>query len=355
MWSASKRLRSKTSAVTGKRLQKPRAKRPDLLSDDVEYLALRLQKDFYVGAQGTGALPARRGSKTVVGASIRGVTSNIGELTNFKIARGRPISNVDTQLRRNVCVIGQDIVDELFPNDFPVGKKIRLGQIEYTVIGVAAEQGSTFGNSQDGFVQIPLGTFEKVFGKRSRSLSIYVKAREDSGISVAETEEQVIVAMRIRRGLVSTGKPNNFSILTADSIQAFAGNLTGLVGTIFYPLTVIALFVGGVVVMNMMLSSVTERTKEIGIRKAVGASRGDILMQFLVETVVLTLVGGILGLGVALLITTTIGFGFGLPITVPLWSVFLAIFVSSTVGIVFGLIPARKAAGLDPIESLRYE
>ncbi len=331
------------------------SKRPDILSPDVAFLQDKLGSEFIVGAEGAGTLPARRGSRTLVGISVQGVTSGIEQLTNFRIARGRGITEIDERFKRNVCVIGQDVVDELFTGSDPIGQEIKLGQVAYEVIGVAESQGSVFGNSQDGFVKIPLSTFEKVFGRRSRSISILVKAVDGDRISPTETEERVRVVMRIRRGLILTSKEDDFSIVTADSVRAFAGNLTGLVGTIIYPLTVIALFVGGVVVMNMMLASVTERTREIGIRKALGARRSDILTQVLVESTTLTVLGGLIGLAAALLLVLAIRSLAGFPIVLPVWSVFLALGVSCAVGIVFGIVPARKAAAMDPIEALRFE
>ncbi len=339
----------------GQAFAEARSKRPDILSDDLKYLQNRLGSEFMIGAQTDASLPARRGSKTLVGIVIQGVTSNVNELTDIKIERGRYFRSFDIDFRRNVCVIGQDVVDELFGGTSPIGRKIQLGQIAYEVIGVAEPRGSVFGNSQDGFVQIPLGTFEKVFGKRSRSIAILAKARDTKNISPLETEERLRTAMRIRRGLVLTNKEDNFSIVTADSLQAFAGTLTGIVGTIIYPLTIIALFVGGVVVMNMMLASVTERKKEIGIRMALGAKRGDILSQFLIETTTLTLIGGVLGLILASGLIGLVVWLSSLPLTVPVWAVFLAIGVSCSVGIVFGVVPARKASKLDPIEALNSE
>lgn len=339
----------------GQAFVEAQSKRPDLLSEDAEFLRSRIGDDFLVGAEGNAALPARRGNRTLVGISVQGVTPNIEALTNFRVERGRGISDVDDRFKRNVAVIGRDVVEELFPGTDPIGREIRLGQIGYEVIGVAEPQGSVFGNSRDGFVKIPLGTFEKAFGRRSRSLSILVRAADTTAVSPEQTEEKVRVLMRIRRGLVLTNKEDNFSIVTADSVRAFAGNLTGIVGTIIYPLTVIALFVGGVVVMNMMLASVTERTREIGIRKALGARRSDILTQVLVESTTLTVLGGVIGLAAAGLLVIAIRLLSGFPIVLPLWSVFLAIGVSCAVGIVFGVVPARKAARLDPIEALRFE
>ena len=252
----------------GQAFAEAQSKRPDILSEDLRYIDSRLGSNFEVGAEGSAFLPARRGSKTLVGISVRGVTPNITEITNIRIARGRGFVETDDRIRRGVCIIGQDVVDELFAEQDPLGKQIRLGQLAYEVVGVAEPQGSLFGNSQDGFVLLPLGTFEKVFGRRSRSLSLLVRAKDESRITTEETEERARVAMRIRRGLVFSDQDDSFSIVTADSTKAFAGSITALIGTIIYPLTVIGLFVGGVVVMNMMLSAVSERTREIGIRKS---------------------------------------------------------------------------------------
>lgn len=339
----------------GQAFAEARSKRPDILSDDLEFLQNRLSNEFIIGAQTDASLPAKRRTKTLVGIAVQGVTSNINELTNLKIERGRFFLDFDVKFRRNVCVIGQDVVDELFGGTNPLGEKIQLGQLAYEVIGVAESKGSLFGNSQDGFVQIPLGTFEKVFGRRSRSMAILAKARDIKTVTPEVTEERIRVAMRIRRGLVLTDKEDNFSIVTADSIQAFSGNLTSIVGAIIYPLTIIALFVGGVVVMNMMLASVAERKKEIGIRMALGARRSDILLQFLVETTTLTIIGGFVGLMIAACLIGLIVLITGFPVTLPLWAVFLAIGVSCSVGIVFGVIPARQASKLDPIEALNSD
>ncbi|HCA57635.1 MAG TPA: ABC transporter permease, partial [Blastocatellia bacterium] len=199
---------------------------------------------------------------TLLGVSVQGVTPNITELTNLKIAYGRGLTSTDDNFRRNVCVIGQDLVDELFPTTGALGNELRIGQDRYTVVGVAESRGSLFGASQDGFVQIPLGTFTRVFGSRSRSLAILAKAKDTENMSLDEVEEQVRVAIRIRRKTIGTSEEDDFSVVTAKSIQAFSASLTGIVGTIVFPLTAIALFVGGIVVMNMMLASVTERTRE---------------------------------------------------------------------------------------------
>lgn len=339
----------------GQAFVEAKAKRPDLLFDDLEYLSTRLRDEIEVGAQGDAVLPVRRGDKTLIGVSIQGVTPNITDLSNIKIAYGRSLAPTDDEFRRNVCIIGQDLVDELFPTTGAVGNDIQIGQVRYQVVGVAESRGSSFGASQDGFVQIPLGTFSRVFGTRSRSLAILAKAKDTEKMSLNEVEERVRVAIRIRRQTIGTDKEDEFSIVTAKSVQAFSASLTGIVGAIVYPLTAIALFVGGIVVMNMMLSSVTERTREIGIRMAVGARRRDILIQFLIETTTLTMIGGALGIVAAAGIIWLLAWATKLPLGLPVWAVAAAIGVSCAVGMIFGVVPARQAAALDPIEALRSE
>ncbi len=339
----------------GQAFVEAQAKRPDLYVEDLEYLVERLGDEIDIGAQGDGVLPVRRLGKTLVGVSIQGVTPNITDLSNLKIAYGRSLTSTDDVYKRSVCIIGQDLVDELFPTSGAIGNDIQIGQVRYQVVGVAEPRGSVFGSSQDGFVQIPLGTFTRVFGARSRSLAILAKAKDTDKMTLEEVEERVRVAIRIRRKTVGTDKEDDFSVVTAKSIQAFSANLTGIVGTIVFPLTAIALFVGGIVVMNMMLASVTERTREIGIRMAVGARRSDILIQFLIETTTLTVIGGIWGIIAAGGIVWALAWATGLPLSLPLWAVALAIGVSCAVGIIFGVVPARQAAALDPIEALRSE
>ncbi len=331
-----------------------RSRRPDLTLEDVRWLRDRLGETIEIGAQGDAALSVRRGNQSLNGIVVQGVTSNISFLSNIEIERGRELTATDDAYRRPVAIIGADVADLLFPWQDPISDWIFIGALPYEVVGVAAARGSNFGQSQDAFLQIPLGNFTKVFGERSRSLAILGRARPESSLTRLEVEEGMRFALRLRHRL-DYGADDDFSVVTAKSVEAFAGRLTTLVGLVIYPLTAIALVVGGVVVMNMMLASVTERTREIGVRMAVGVRRRDVLAQFLVEATLLTLSGGLIGLLCAGLVVWAAARPSGLPITLPLWAAAAAILVSALTGIVFGVFPARRAARLNPIEALRAE
>ncbi len=330
------------------------SKRPDITVEDIEGLRQRIGDRMEVGAQIDAALPAQRGNNSLQGIAVQGVTSNIAELSTIKIARGRELTEFDDENRRSVCVIGSDVDEFLFPDREALGQFIKLGSAEYEVNAVAAPRGSSFGASQDGFVQIPLGTFAKVFGARSRSIAMLVKPKPGVNVPNEQVEEIVRFGMRTQRRL-SYSDNDNFSITTAKSVEAVTNLLTRIVGSVLYPLTAIALGVGGIVVMNMMLASVTERTREIGIRLAIGARRKDILAQFLLESSLLTLAGGLVGMLISTALVWATARLSGFPVAVPLWALFAAVLISCTVGVVFGVFPARRASRLSPIEALRKE
>ncbi|MFN0108239.1 MAG: ABC transporter permease [Blastocatellia bacterium] len=331
-----------------------RARRPDLTIADANWMRGRIGEQIEVGAQCDAALPVRQGNQSLAGIAVQGVTPNIAFLSNLKIERGRGLTSTDDDYRRAVAIIGADVADLLFPSQDALGQQIYIGALPYEVIGIAQSRGSNFGQSQDAFVNIPLNTFAKVFGERSRSIGILARARPESGLSRVEAEEQIRFSMRLRHQL-DYGADDDFSVITAKSVEAFASRFTNLVGFVIYPLTGIALIVGGVVVMNMMLASVTERTREIGVRMAIGARRRDVLTQFLIESTLLTLFGGLLGLFSAGAIVWLAAILSGLPLALPVWAAAAAVIVSSLTGIVFGVFPARRAARLDPIEALRSE
>lgn len=273
------------------------------------------------------------------------------DVNGHNISEGRFISQEDLQHRRNVAVLGADVVDKLFPFAYPVGEYVQIDGKRYEVIGVAERRGNIFGQSQDNFVAIPYSTFAKYFGE-DHSIGIAIKAKSTELLPAAM--DQVVAILRIARK-VPPGAENDFEIVTADSVMDTLRNLTGFVFIAAVVICAISLVVGGIGIMNIMLVSVTERTREIGIRKAVGAKKRHILNQFLTEAIGICLLGGIIGIILGVIVGILIGQALKLPPVIPLWSVFLGVGFSLLIGVVFGTYPAMKAAKLDPIEALRYE
>ena len=271
------------------------------------------------------------------------------------VGRGRFISDADITELTNVCVLGQDVSRALFPFEDPLDKEVKIGGTPYHVIGVMEQLGSFFGQSRDNSVFIPLTTFSKYY----RDLPIpevifFIIVRPKSRAYVQSAIDEITDILRRRRH-VPPNAPNNFGISSQDSLLDFYNQLTGATALVLTAISFVALLIGGIGVMNIMLVSVTERTKEIGVRKAVGATRGNILSQFLIEAVVLTGIGGFAGLIVGEVASLLMNKYSPLPAFVPLWAIGVGIGISASVGIIFGLWPAWKAARLDPIEALRYE
>ncbi len=265
---------------------------------------------------------------------------------------GRFVTAAEVERSAPVCVLGSELADALFPMTNPLGKEIRVGPAAFTVVGVLAKRGQMFGQSRDNFVGLPITSLMKHFPYDKDRMEIIAAPRDQSLLQ--ETIEQLGGILRQRRK-VPYGKPNDFAIMTQDSMVDLYNQLTGAAYLVMIVISSIGLLVGGIGVMNIMLVSVKERTREIGIRKAIGARSGDILKQFLIEAVVLTGMGGVIGVlvgfGIALLVRTATP----LPAAVSPWSVVLGLSVSAAIGLFFGLVPARKAAHMDPIVSLRYE
>jgi putative ABC transport system permease protein len=278
---------------------------------------------------------------------------------NFiRLEQGRFLSDFEVRQRRQVAILGHAPAEALFPNIDPIGKKVRVGRDEYTVVGVLDKRPSPLGGNPDEFAVIPITTYEKKFeaprirGFLLRFMMIGVVPRE--GASRAQLLQEVEEIMRARHRL-RLDQENDFDLLTADSVIRIVDQFTRGVFLALVVISSIALMVGGIGVMAIMTISVTERTREIGVRKALGARRREILWQFLVEAVVLTSVGGLLGIALGSGIGLAINHLAGFPVSLPLWSFALGIGFSATVGIFFGLFPAIKASRLDPIEALRYE
>ncbi len=333
-------------------------KRKRLNMDDYEAVKKACTLCSEVGAQVWTGSNVKRGRTIQKNVGIAGVTENIPRIGTIReLESGRHVVQQDIEQAAMVAVIGTDLRDAFFGMMEPIGKEIDVDGHPLRVIGVAEKKGVVFGESQDNFIWMPLSTFMKLYGSR-RSFSIQAEAKTMAVFEAAQ--DQVRVAMRARRHL-TYNKTDDFNIETGESVMELWQTMTRGIYVVTFVVTAISLLVGGIVVMNIMLVSVTERIREIGVRKALGARRGDILRQFLVESVILSGFGGVLGVigaaafsfGLGTLLGNMMSANFSAPIRP--WAVALAIGVSSIVGLVAGIYPANRAAALDPVEALRNE
>ena len=288
---------------------------------------------------------------TLFNVQISGVSPSLHGIQGIEEREGRYFIDAEDESRRFVCFIGSELADKLFPTGGAVGRILKVDGRTYQVIGVGKEQGSAFGQTRDMYVSIPLQTFLTVYGVR-RSISITVASTTPE--TYDDAIEQVRTLMRVRRK-VEPDEKDSFGIVTPSAINQLRDAIFGTIQVAAIGVTSISLIVGGIVIMNIMLVSVTERTKEIGIRKSIGARQSDVLKQFLAESTTLALVGGSIGVAVAYLIAKFVAVVFGIPTALPLVWVTISLVVSSSVGLVSGVYPAWKAARLDPIEALRAD
>jgi len=326
-------------------------KRKRITLEDMEAVKENCPDCGEVGAEAITWTKVKYKGEHLSRMAIAGATANITEILDHEIYDGRIFSEFEVEHNRRVCFVGWEIKENLFPNEDPLGKDIKIGNHYFRIIGLAEKKGTFLGSNEDDFVLIPITTFEKLFARRL-FLMIFVKAEDF--LSMEDAMDQCRVILRARRS-VPYDEPDDFAIMTSESVMDFFRQFTRLALMVMGGIASISLLVGGIVIMNIMLVSVTERTREIGIRKALGARRRNILWQFLVEAVTLASVGGIVGVIMGAMIAKLISAVSPLPASVELWSVVVALLVSSSVGIFFGIFPAMKAARLNPIEALRYE
>jgi putative ABC transport system permease protein len=302
-----------------------------------------------------GSVDIKHENNTAEEATVHGCSSVLADIKDFNVVDGRFFTDGEEKSLATVVVIGDETRTLLFPDDSsPIGKIAKINGIDFTIIGVMEKLGSAFGNNQDRTAYIPITTYMRLYGTGSQGFAVFARPRPGTGLSMQQSLDLTRVALRNRFHALP-GKSDRFDSLTPDAIRGFIDNILGLVAVVVVPVTCISLVVGGIVIMNIMLVSVTERTREIGIRKALGARQTDLMLQVLSESVLMSVAGGALGVALGAFLALALGKIFSLTLRITVPYVVLSIFVSSAVGILSGWYPASRAAKLDPITALRSE
>ncbi len=327
------------------------ARNPRIKLSDVEYMSGRIPSASYVAASADNQAQVSYRDEWADRITIRGRSEEYPMIEDAPLFTGRHISRLEDQKSANVAVLGWEVYTRLFPRGDPLGVRIKIGRKHFTVIGVVEDLGTVLGESQNRFVYVPINTFLKIYGSRT-SIAIKVKAADITLLDQAVDE--ATMAMRIRHGLRPM-EEDDFSIVTSENLISLWEKISTSIFNALIFIVSIALVVGGVVLMNVMLVSVTERTKEVGLRKALGARKTNIIWQFIVEAVTLSLIGGIIGILTGFTIAAVISIVSPLPYVVAPWSIAAGLIVTFVIGIVFGTYPASKAASLDPVVALHSE
>lgn len=326
-------------------------KNKDIKEEDFEAIRANRVNVKDVAAMMRRRITIKYDTKSLEDVLLMGVTANMADIDTVKVEQGRYINEEEEKHAQDACFIGYEAIKQFFLGVDPIGREIKIDGRPFHVVGYAQEIGTVMGNPRDNFIIIPLATYQKMYGTRG-SLSLKVQAVSKETISAAQDE--VRVALRTRRHLKYQDE-DNFGLVSAEALNNIRDRIFGTISIVAVGVTSIALVVGGIVIMNMMLVSVTERTKEIGIRKSLGARRGDILKQFLAESTILSLFGGLVGVALAFGLSQLVTALFSFPTTLPLFWTIMALTVSASIGLFFGIYPAMKAAKLDPIQALRAE
>lgn len=338
-------------SLNRKELSDKLRKNPEIYRREAEALAQRTRGTARTAPSLSAVADVKSDNKTFLAASINGSIPDIQMIRNIELNSGRFFSEMESRRSIPVAILGQDLVDELFPSRDPIGKNVRIRGSAFRIVGVQKKQGASFGSSLDRTVYIPLTAFEKIWGNR-RSVTIFLQPYDPAAVN--ESLELSRMMMRLLRRL-RPNKPDNFDILIPEAGRDFLFRIVGIIGIAIIPISSVALLVAGIVVMNMMLVSVTERTREIGIRKSMGARNRDIFAEILFESAILTIIGGAAGLGLSFLGALGLGSAFNASVQISTSYALMALGISASIGCSAGFFPAWIASRMTPIEALRYE